>query len=85
LCIPIHQLKYRAIENYFSLRALREVFGTQIRDDITELDPKKPLEKQIGFNVKRNNLKLAKQMTFDELNGTDLKEFFDKVSDMLQH
>ncbi len=77
--IPVHRLKRYAIENYFSLRVLREVFGKQIHSDLTEIDPDKKLEKQIGIDVKNNNRKLARKMLIDEIEDTDLYKFFKKV------
>ena len=45
--IPAIRLERYAIENYYSLRALREVFGAQIPDDITSLAPNRSLKEQI--------------------------------------
>ena len=75
LNIPVHRLRRYAIENYFSLRALRDVFKNQITDTISKIDPKIKLEEQIGIDVKRNNRRLAKAMTMDEIKDTDLYEF----------
>jgi len=77
--IPVHQLERYAIENYFSMRALREQFGSQIDSSISTIDPKKKLQKQIGFNVKRNSRRIAQIMTLDEIEGTDLHDFFTEV------
>jgi len=77
--IPIHHLKRYAIENYFTIRVLREVFGEASLNKITEIAHDKKLEKQIGINVKKNNRKLARLMTVDEIEGTDLFKFFQKV------
>jgi hypothetical protein len=69
-------LKRYAIENYFTLRALREVFGSQIPETITEIANDKKLKNQIGIDVKHNNRHLARAMTIDEIKGTDLHDFF---------
>lgn len=82
--IPVHHLKSYAIENYFSLRVLREVFGDDIPSSLTEIDPEKKLEKQIGIDVKNNNRKLARRMMIDEINNTDLYNFFIKVKKLCE-
>jgi len=77
--IPVKRLKRYAIENYFSIRVLREVFKGQISPDLTEIDFHKKLEDQIGIDVKGNNRKLASKMNLEELEGSDLYEFFEEV------
>jgi hypothetical protein len=84
LNISVHQLERYAIENYFSLRALQEVFGTQIPDAIASIRPNTRLEKQIGIDVKKNNRKLAKTMTLDEIKDTDLFDFLLKVKSVCE-
>ncbi len=79
---PVHRLKRYAIENYFTIRALKEVFGAQIPDTIIDIDVSKKLEKQIGIDVKKNNRKLAQKMSLDEIKDTDLYVFFEKVETM---
>lgn len=80
--IPVTRLKRYALENYFSLNALRKVFKAQIPSHLTEIDPERTLEEQIGINVKRNNRKLAQAMSVEEIAGTDLERFFIKVSEV---
>ena len=82
LGINVTRLKRYAIENYFSLRALREIFKGQIPKRITALDDDQPLEEQIKFNVKNNNRKLAQAMNLEEIEGTDFYEFFEKVREI---
>ncbi len=77
--IPVTKLKRRAIENYFPLHVLRAVFSTQIPEDITEIKPNESVETQIGLNVKKNNRKIARQMSLDDIAGTDLYDFFTEV------
>ena len=77
--IPVTRLKGYAIENYFSVRALREVFKGQIPENFTEVDLDKTLEDQIKINVKNNNRKLAQEMKLEEIEGTDFYKFFEKV------
>jgi hypothetical protein len=77
--IPAYRLKRYSIESYFSLRALREVFGTQLPASVVALDPDVKLEDQIGLNVKNNHRALAKTMRLAEIDGTDFRAFFDEV------
>lgn len=83
--IPVKKLDRYAIENYFSVRALKEVFKNQIADAFEKVLPNKKLSDQIGIDVKRNNRKIAKEMTLEEIEGTDLKGFFDDVKAKLQN
>jgi len=80
--IPVHRLERYAIENYFSLRALKEQFGSQMDSSISQIDPNTKLENQIGFNVKRNSRRIAQIMTLDEIKDTDLHEFFVEVENL---
>lgn len=81
--IPVFQLKRYAIENYFTLQALRSVFGTQIPAEIEEIRPDEKLEDQIGLSVKRNNRKIARSMTLDDIIQTDFALFLDEVEKKL--
>ena len=80
--IPVCRLERYSIENYFSLRALREVVGPQIPPNIAQIDPDTKLEDQIGMNVKKNGGRIANRMTLDEIKGTDLYEFFRTVENL---
>lgn len=82
--IQVHRLQRYAIENYFSLHALREVFSVQIPSDVTEIMTSKKLEDQIGINVKRANRRIAKAMTLEEIEDTDLDDFFSKVRELCE-
>lgn len=77
--IPVHRLKRYAIENYMPLHVLREVFGSQIPDGIQEIDVIKKLQSQLGINVKKSTRKIAKKMSSDDIESTDLQKFFDEV------
>jgi ACT domain-containing protein len=76
------RLQRYSIENYFSVRALKEVFKGQIQDTLTAIDPDIKLEKQIGLNIKNNNKKIAQAMTLKEIEGTDLHDFLLKVQEI---
>jgi hypothetical protein len=80
--IPVHRLERYSIENYFSLRAIREVFKGQIPAQIHTLPTNAPIEKTIGINVKRNNRRIAEAMHLSELAGTDLRRFLEQVAVM---
>lgn len=82
--IDVVRLNRYAIENYYTLQVLKEVFGSQIEETITKIEPKKKLEDQIGINVKKNNRKLAKAMDLKDIEGTDLYEFFVKVKKLCE-
>ncbi|HYR76092.1 MAG TPA: hypothetical protein VEM96_09635 [Pyrinomonadaceae bacterium] len=46
-----------------------------------QLDEK--IEEQVGFNVKKSNRDIARAMTLDDdLQGTDLGAFFDRVEEI---
>jgi AAA domain, putative AbiEii toxin, Type IV TA system len=77
--IRVTRLKRYAIENYFTLEALRQVFSIQIPDEITEIAGDIKLEEQIGMNVKGANRRVARAMSIDEIKGTDLFDFFMEV------
>lgn len=82
--IPVHRLTRYAIENYFTLDALRKVFSTQISSTVTSLDPHVKLEDQIGMNVKKRNRKIVQQMHLTDIEGTDLYDFFFQVKTMCE-
>lgn len=74
--IKPHKLERYAIENYYTLPILREVYGAQIPNSVIEIDPTLKLEKQIKLNVKRKSRELASKMSLKDLKGTDLFEDF---------
>ncbi|WP_176544499.1 ATP-dependent nuclease [Priestia megaterium] len=81
--IRVHQLKRYAIENYFSVDALRYALGSQIKEDLTCIDPGVKLEHQIGLDPKKKNKKIASAMSLDEIKDTDLYEFLVQVKEMV--
>jgi ABC-type cobalamin/Fe3+-siderophores transport system ATPase subunit len=80
--IPLHRLKRRSIENYFSIEALRQVFADRVPTSL-EIDAQKKVSEQIGFEVKRNNAALAKATSREHLFETDLADFFSAVREQL--
>ncbi|MHC5822921.1 MAG: hypothetical protein ACYT04_45590, partial [Nostoc sp.] len=65
-----HVLERRATENYFPDRAVKLVKGSNFR----ELQPYEKLADAPGWG-KAENWKIAREMTLDELEGTDLGVF----------
>jgi predicted ATP-dependent endonuclease of OLD family len=82
LGIECTRLKRYAIENYFSLEALRAVYHEKIPTHVTEILPNKKLEEQLGFSVKKLNRDIARAMTTEDLISTDLGVFFDRVEEL---
>ena len=79
LGIPVTRLKRRAIENYFTLDALRRVFGKQIREDVQSLDPGIAVDSQIGLDPKAKNWNVAAAMSLSDIEATDLSAFLDQI------
>ncbi|MCI5149282.1 MAG: hypothetical protein D3916_07835 [Candidatus Electrothrix sp. MAN1_4] len=84
LKIKITKLSRYAIENYFTLDALRSVFNNQISSDISQISPDKPLKEQIHIDVKKNNRKIARAMSLKDIDKTDLGDFFLCINSMLE-
>jgi hypothetical protein len=80
--IPVRVLQRYAIENYYTLRALRQVFGERVPADLEKLDHRKKLESQLGFNVKRSARDVAREMDLSELEGTDLYDFLREIEEL---
>lgn len=85
LDIECFQLKRYALENYFSIKAIRDVFQTQIPKDIAGIKPDEKVESQIGINIKNNSRKIARQMDIEEIKNTDLYEFLIRVETILKN
>ncbi|UAL54467.1 ATP-dependent nuclease [Metabacillus dongyingensis] len=81
--ISVHKLERYAIENYFTVDALRAVFKGQISKQITLIDPSIKLEEQIGINSKKNNRKIASKMSLEDIKGTDFYSFLEKVEELV--
>jgi hypothetical protein len=79
LGIPIHRLERYAIENYFTPEAIREVFKGQVPDDWSTMNPRVKLDRQIGFSVKSRNRQLARLLTREDIESTDLGRFMHEV------
>jgi hypothetical protein len=75
LKIPVTRLERYSMENYFSLAAIASVMKGQMPPGVTELDPKKSVPEQLGFEVKKNGGKIAKEMKLEDIKGTDFEGF----------
>lgn len=80
--VPVHQLERYALENYFTVPAIAAVMGNQMPDGLVELDPKRRVSDQLGFEVKRNGERIAKQMSLADIGGTDLEAFLEQVESL---
>ncbi len=85
LDIECFRLKRYALENYFSIKAIKDVFQAQISKDIIEIKPDEKVDLQIGINVKNNSRKIVRQMSIDEIKDTDLYEFLVRVETILKN
>lgn len=79
--IEVHQLAKRAIENYFTVEAIRKV-GFIIDDTVTKLDPQESVKKQVRLKnheddpkIKADNYKIVKHMTLEDIEETDFHDF----------
>lgn len=79
LNIDNHRLEKYSIENYFTVDALKTVFHSQIPIDFVSIASDIKLEEQIGIDVKKNNRKIARAMALDDIKGTDLFDFLERV------
>jgi hypothetical protein len=82
--IRVVRLERRAIENYFTIEALRTVFKGQIPAELTSLAPDRSVVEQLGLDPKRNNRAIARAMDIDDIGGTDLMDFFEHVKTVLE-
>jgi hypothetical protein len=75
--IDCHVLERRAIENYLSDRAVKQVKGNKYR----ALKPYEALKDAPHGWAKAENWRIAQEMTRDELEATDLGEFLKRLCD----
>ncbi len=73
--IPCHVLERRAIENYLSVGAIQKIKSDKYR----ALEPYEKLEQVSPAWAKHENWKIAREMTKQELDGTDLGDFLTKL------
>lgn len=87
--ISCKKLERYSIENYFSIKAIREVFQDQIPDNIQEVSPAESVDSQIGFKdkgktIKIKNTQIIKNMKLEEIEGTDILVFLNEIKEFLQ-
>ncbi len=73
--IHCHILEYRAIENYLSERAIKSIKGEKYRS----LKPYEKLEELSPGWGKQENWRIAREMTSEELDETDLGIFLNNI------
>jgi hypothetical protein len=73
--IKCHVLDRRAIENYLTSAAIKKVKG----DGFSELGPYERLKDAQHPWAKEENWRIAREMSLQDLNGTDLKTFLESV------
>jgi len=83
LSIDVTKLKRYSLENYVTVDALKKVFPNEMQGFNSDIDPKKKLENQIGFSIKKNLGIIAKEMENKDIEGTDLYDFFIKIPSSL--
>jgi len=69
--IDCHILEHRAIENYFSDRAVKVIKSEKYR----ALTPYEKLEEASPSWGKQENWRIAREMNIEEINNTDLGKF----------
>ena len=75
LSMPCHVLDLRAIENYFTDRALKAIKGEKYE----ALGPYQKLEDAPLSWGKEENWRIAREMTLEELQSTDLGQFLESL------
>lgn len=73
--INCHILKRRAIENYFTERAIKKVMGPKY-SELTKYQKLSDID--LGW-AKSDNWKIARELTLKEIEDTDLKNFLKKL------
>lgn len=81
--IKCTQLKRYAIENYFTLDAIKKVFSHLHQIRKKRIDPDKSVKSQLGFNIKSKNHLIIKNMTEKDFSGTDLLLFINSIEEFL--
>lgn len=77
--VDVKVLDRYAIENYFPQHAFEAVLGRDLTA-LFPLDVRRPVADQIRGYAKNMNVQLARRTTLDDLAGTDLREFLERVA-----
>jgi hypothetical protein len=75
--VEVFRLQRYAIENYFTVGALKAVFKGQIR--VETIDPNIRVNDQLGMDVKNNGWKILQQMRAADLRGTDIADIVSTI------
>ena len=86
--IEIFRLNRASVENYFTVSALKKVFGSEIPDDIEAIEHHISVDAQIGFSlkhksVKTHNSQIIQAMSLDDIEGTDLLKFCTRIHKLI--
>lgn len=74
--IAVTRLERYAIENYFTLNALRETLGERFPAHLKTIDPDQKLNEQLTFPLKKSeNRRVVERMSFEDVRDTDLGAF----------
>lgn len=85
--IPVMQLERYAAENYFTLDALRKVFGDSIPDTVTKLTPARPIDQQVGLkdkSIKARNAEIVAHMQLRDIEATDLEKGLKTIVEQIE-
>lgn len=82
--VHVTRLKRYAIENYFTIDAIRVVYPELAIETMTEIDPNVRLDRQIGWSVKKQNREVAWAMSLQDIEGTDLMDFLNLVKQTVE-
>lgn len=84
--IKYYQLNRYAIENYFTLDALKKIFGEKIT--INNIEENKSVDEQVGFKVKNKTIKgknidIIEAMSLTDIEGTDLLSNLNEIKNQI--
>ena len=71
------------MENYFTVDAIKAIMKGQMPDTVTLIASDKPVGQQLGFEVKNNGGRIAREMSLEDIKGTDLESFLQHAVSML--
>jgi predicted ATPase len=72
--IGVHRLQRAAIENYFTIDALRAVYGDEIPGEVIRLQPDIIVDAQVGFSLRRKSVKTRNNMIVAAIDMRDIAD-----------
>lgn len=84
LNVAVHRLKRYSIENYLSLASITKVLNQPAPVGLKKLDPQKKVSTQLGYDIKRNLGRIARDMVLEDIKDTDLRDFLSTVQKVLE-